>query len=61
MHGTQAAKNDIQTELDDLLMVLGDAEERSSKYRKRLVELGQEVSEGEDEDGDEADDSGDER
>lgn len=56
MQETLATKNDIQTELDDLLMVLGDAEEKSSKYRKRLVELGQEVSE-EDEDEDEADDS----
>ena len=58
MQETVAAKDEIQTELDDLMMVLGDAEERSTKYRARLVELGEEVSDGDD-DGDEDEDEGD--
>ncbi|KAI8957580.1 p115 like vesicle tethering protein [Daldinia sp. FL1419] len=51
-----------QTELDDLLMVFGDLEEKVEKYKKRLVDLGEAVSDGEDEnedddgDDDDADD-----
>lgn len=56
---TIEAKNDIQTELDDLMMVLGDAEERSTKYRGRLVELGEEVSDGDDDGDDEDEDEAD--
>lgn len=48
------AKHDIQTELDDLMMVLGDAEEKVARYKGRLIKLGEEVSEG-DEDEDEDD------
>jgi hypothetical protein len=39
----------VQGELDDLLMVLGDLEETSAKYKKRLKELGESVSDGEEE------------
>lgn len=60
---TIEAKKDTQSELDDLLMVLGDVEEKSTKYRERLVELGEEVSDGDDDgedankdDGDDGDD-----
>lgn len=51
---TLEAKKDTQSELDDLLMVLGDVEEKSTKYRERLVELGEEVSDGDDDDGEDA-------
>lgn len=40
----------VQNELDDLLMVFGDMEEKSEKYKERLKELGENVSDGEDED-----------
>ncbi|KAI1084361.1 p115 like vesicle tethering protein [Whalleya microplaca] len=46
-------KSATQTELDDLLMVFGDVEEKVEKYKKRLVGLGEAVSDGEEEDGDE--------
>jgi chromosome segregation ATPase len=42
-----------QSELDDLLMVFGDLEDKSEKYKQRLKELGESVSDGEDGDGDE--------
>ncbi|KAI1821724.1 p115 like vesicle tethering protein [Xylaria intraflava] len=48
-----------QTELDDLLMVFGDLEEKVEKYKKRLKEKGEAVSDGEDEDEDEDDDDDD--
>ncbi|KAF5019663.1 hypothetical protein F66182_8325 [Fusarium sp. NRRL 66182] len=58
-----------QSELDDLLMVFGDLEEKVTKYKARLVKLGETVSDGEDdedededdedEDGDEYDENGD--
>ncbi|KAH8677704.1 p115 like vesicle tethering protein [Xylariales sp. PMI_506] len=43
-----------QTELDDLLMVFGDLEEKVEKYKNQVQELGGTVSE--DEDGDEEED-----
>jgi chromosome segregation ATPase len=50
-------KKAVQSELDDLLMVFGDLEEKSEKYKERLKELGESVSDGEDEEatGDEDD------
>ena len=39
----------VQSELDDLLMVFGDLEDKASKYKKRLQALGESVSDGEDE------------
>ncbi|KAG0651473.1 Intracellular transport USO1 [Hyphodiscus hymeniophilus] len=44
----------VQSELDDLLMVFGDLEEKSEKYKERLRELGENVSDGEEGDEDEA-------
>ncbi|KAH0566271.1 hypothetical protein GP486_000323 [Trichoglossum hirsutum] len=44
------AQQAIQVELDDLLMVLGDLEEKRTKDKKRLKSLGEEVSDAEDED-----------
>ncbi|KAL7624765.1 Vesicle-mediated ER to Golgi transport protein [Parahypoxylon ruwenzoriense] len=38
-----------QGELDDLLMVFGDLEEKVEKYKNRLIELGESVSDGEEE------------
>ncbi|KAL6887819.1 p115 like vesicle tethering protein [Trichoderma evansii] len=46
------AKDAVQSELDDLLMVFGDLEEKLVKYKSRLRDLGQDVSDGEDDDGD---------
>ncbi|TVY85418.1 Intracellular protein transport protein USO1 [Lachnellula suecica] len=39
---------DVQTELDDLLMVFGDLEDKVNKYKERLKGLGESVSDGED-------------
>ncbi|KAK7980758.1 NLI interacting factor-like phosphatase [Apiospora arundinis] len=51
----------VQTELDDLLMVFGDLEEKVEKYKKRLKGLGETVSDGEgdDEDDDDEEEEGD--
>jgi len=49
----------VQSELDDLLMVFGDLEEKCEEYKERLKELGENVSEGEDEDEAEEDDDDD--
>ncbi|WZH42562.1 uncharacterized protein QYS62_003558 [Fusarium acuminatum] len=59
---SKEARETTQSELDDLLMVFGDLEEKVAKYKTRLVELGEAVSdgEGEDEDEDEDDDDDDE-
>ncbi|KAK4040559.1 p115 like vesicle tethering protein [Parachaetomium inaequale] len=49
-----------QGELDDMLEVFGDLEEKVTKYKERLKALGEEVSDGEDGDGDDDDDDEDE-
>ena len=55
----KSGRKDVQTELDDLLVVFGDLEAKRSTDKARLKELGEEVSEDEDEgEGDE--DEGDE-
>ncbi|XMA16920.1 hypothetical protein WAI453_009711 [Rhynchosporium graminicola] len=43
-------KQAVQSELDDLLMVFGDMEDKVKQYRDRLKALGESVSDGEDED-----------
>ncbi|KAF2458764.1 p115 like vesicle tethering protein [Lineolata rhizophorae] len=50
----EEAREKTQGELDDLLMVLGDLEEKRTRDKKRLKELGQEVSDGSDDEGDES-------
>ncbi|KAJ3578002.1 hypothetical protein NPX13_g2564 [Xylaria arbuscula] len=55
----EAQHSSTQTELDDLLMVFGDLEEKVEKYKKRLQGLGETVSDGEEEDGDEDEDDDD--
>jgi len=42
-------KKAVQEELDDLLMVFGDLEEKKAKYKKHCKDRGEEVSDGEDE------------
>jgi septal ring factor EnvC (AmiA/AmiB activator) len=42
-------KQTVQSELDDLLMVFGDLEDKVAKYKERLKALGESVSDGEDE------------
>ncbi|GAB0137200.1 hypothetical protein EsDP_00005476 [Epichloe bromicola] len=42
-----AAKKTVQAELDDLLIVFGDLEEKVARYKVRLRELGEDVSDGE--------------
>lgn len=50
-------KDAVQGELDDLLMVFGDLEDKVEKYKEKVKELGGEVSEGEDDE--EEDEDGD--
>ena len=45
----KAGRKDVQTELDDLLIVFGDLQAQRSADKKRLKELGEEVSDDEDE------------
>ncbi|EMR70976.1 putative intracellular protein transport protein [Eutypa lata UCREL1] len=45
-----------QTELDDLLMVFGDLEEKVEKYKQRLRDLNQTISDDEDDEDEEDDD-----
>ncbi|KAK1832103.1 intracellular protein transport protein USO1 [Podospora conica] len=53
-------KKAIQNELDDLLIVFSDLEEKADKYKERLKALGESVSDGEDDDEDDDDDDDDE-
>ncbi|KAL8914789.1 MAG: hypothetical protein Q9171_000625 [Xanthocarpia ochracea] len=48
----EAARITVQTELDDLLMVLGDLEEKRSKDKKRLRALGEPTTDGEEDEDD---------
>ncbi|KZM25703.1 Type I protein arginine methyltransferase [Ascochyta rabiei] len=50
---SEEAEKEKQTELDDLLVILGDLEEKRSTDKKRLKELGEEVSDAEDDDDEE--------
>jgi chromosome segregation ATPase len=43
----------VQSELDDLLMVFGDLEDKATKYKERLKALNEHVSDGEEADDDE--------
>ncbi|SPJ82172.1 related to transport protein USO1 [Fusarium torulosum] len=54
---SKEARETTQSELDDLLMVFGDLEEKVAKYKTRLVGLGEAVSDDDDED-DEDDEDG---
>lgn len=45
-------KQSVQGELDDLLMVFGDLEDKVKQYKERLQTLGESVSDGEEDDED---------
>ncbi|KAL2408430.1 Intracellular protein transport protein USO1 [Exophiala dermatitidis] len=53
LEAEKTQRKDVQTELDDLLVVFGDLEAKRSADKKRLRDLGEEVSEDEDEDDEE--------
>ena len=55
MRQKEDEKQATQTELDDLLMVFGDLEEKVKRYKERLKALGEQISDVE-EDGDEDED-----
>ncbi|KAK5077664.1 Vesicle-mediated ER to Golgi transport protein [Exophiala xenobiotica] len=55
-----AKQKDVQTELDDLLVIFADLEAKRAADKKRLKELGEEVSEDEDEEEGEPDEEEDE-
>ncbi|SLM37502.1 intracellular protein transport protein [Lasallia pustulata] len=44
----EEARTSVQTELDDLLMVLADVEEKRARDKKRLKALGEQISDAED-------------
>lgn len=52
-------QSSTQTELDDLLMVFGDLEEKVEKYKKRLKARGETISDGEEEEDEDDDDDDD--
>ncbi|KAJ9615914.1 Vesicle-mediated ER to Golgi transport protein [Cladophialophora chaetospira] len=56
----KSGKKDVQTELDDLLVVFADLEAKRSGDKQRLKDLGEEVSDDEDEEGVEDNDDDDE-
>lgn len=49
----EEARSAVQTELDDLFVVLGDLEERRTRDKQRLKALGEEISDAEDDQEDE--------
>ncbi|KFY72150.1 hypothetical protein V498_10108, partial [Pseudogymnoascus sp. VKM F-4517 (FW-2822)] len=56
---SELQKAAVQAELDDLLMVFGDTEDKLSRYKEQLRGLGEAVSDGENDD--EGDDDKDEQ
>ncbi|KAI9736648.1 MAG: hypothetical protein M1834_000852 [Cirrosporium novae-zelandiae] len=64
MEGDVAAEKELrkaaQTELEDLMIVLADLEEKKGGYKKRLKALGEDVSDAEDEDEDDEEGSSEE-
>jgi len=60
LRAAAAKQKDVQTELDDLLVVFADLEAKRAADKKRLKDLGEEVSEDEDEGEDEGDEGEDE-
>lgn len=61
----EEARSAVQTELDDLFVVLGDLEERRTRDKQRLKALGEEISDAEgdqeDEEGEDEDEDEDEK
>lgn len=56
----ESEKESAQGELDDLLMVFSDTEERLNKYKEKLKALGEAISDDEEGDDDDDDDDDDE-
>ena len=56
----EEARKSVQTELDDLFLVLGDLEEKRARDKRKLKELGGEVSDADEEDEDEEEGEGEE-
>ncbi|KAK0651324.1 p115 like vesicle tethering protein [Cercophora newfieldiana] len=56
VEGKEEERRAVQGELDDLLIVFSDLEEKAEKYKERLKALGESVSDGEDEEEEEDDD-----
>ncbi len=52
----ESERQRVQSELDDLLMVFGDLEEKKDKYKEQLKTLGEPVSDDDEEDEDDEDD-----
>ncbi|ROT43355.1 hypothetical protein SODALDRAFT_336736 [Sodiomyces alkalinus F11] len=55
----QEAKQATQTELDDLLMVFSDLEDKVAQYKARLEKLGEQVSDGEEDESEDETEEGD--
>ncbi|KAB8416386.1 hypothetical protein FH972_024905 [Carpinus fangiana] len=56
----EESRQGAQTELDDLLLVLGDLEEKRAKDKKKLKELGEKTSDDEEEEDDDEEEEDDE-
>lgn len=56
MKKREAEKESAQGELDDLLMVFSDTEEKLNKYKEKLKTLGEAISDDEEGDDDDEDD-----
>lgn len=56
MKKREGEKESAQGELDDLLMVFSDTEERLNKYKAKLKALGETISDDDEEEGDDDDD-----
>jgi intracellular protein transport protein USO1 len=44
---SQAKAKGVQSELDDLLLVLGEMEEKASRYQDKIISLGGELTDDE--------------
>ncbi|KAK5071278.1 Vesicle-mediated ER to Golgi transport protein [Lithohypha guttulata] len=60
LRAAAAKQKDVQTELDDLLVVFADLEAKRAADKKRLKDLGEEVSEDEDDEAGDVDEDGEE-
>ena len=50
MEDAESRARTVQGELDDLLLVLGELEEKASRYKEKIKALGGEVTDDEEED-----------
>lgn len=59
MKTRESEKESIQGELDDIYLVYADAEEKLNKYKERLKEKGEAITDDEDEEDDEEEEDAD--